>query len=132
ILTSLAACFFLLSSALAQIHDGGIDPKNLGKGEWIYIVPDARAHMNGNVPAVNDDATMMIFLKNQGVRYIVVKASTGTSLYAPYGTVQFTSNLVSAAHAAGLWIFGYIYTTGADIPGEVGVANYIFTNGADG
>ena len=26
----------------AQIRDGGIDPKNLGKGDWIYILSNAQ------------------------------------------------------------------------------------------
>jgi hypothetical protein len=33
--------------------------------------------MGGNVPSVKDPNSMMIFLKNQGVCYIIIKATTG-------------------------------------------------------
>ena len=44
----------------------------------------------------------------------------------------FTSNLVNLAHANGLKIFGSNRSWGNDIPGEIGMADYVFTNGADG
>jgi hypothetical protein len=39
---------------------------------------------------------------------------------------------VETAHTNGLWIFGYNRSYGANIPGEVGVADYVMSQGADG
>src|SRR5512142_1035339 len=33
----------------AAIRDGGIDPANLGKGDWVYYVSDCRNQLGGNV-----------------------------------------------------------------------------------
>ena len=33
--------FALIHPAQGVIRDGGIDPANLGKGDWIYILPNA-------------------------------------------------------------------------------------------
>src|ERR1039457_2533606 len=98
----------LINPAEATIRDGGIDPSNLGKGDWIYQMNQAVAQCNGNVPSVTDVPSLMIYLKNQGVRYIIVKAGTGTDLFSTTGfSPQFSSSIVNSAHAAGLWIFGY-------------------------
>ncbi|HVM47015.1 MAG TPA: immunoglobulin domain-containing protein [Candidatus Acidoferrum sp.] len=128
----LLACTMILP-ARATLRDGGIDPSDLGKGDWIYQMDQAVAQCNGNAPSVTDVPSLMIYLKNQGVRYIIVKAGTGTQLFSSSGfSPQFTSNLVSSAHAAGLWIFGYNRSYATNTAGEVGIANYVFQQGADG
>jgi len=109
----------------AQIRDGNIDPWNLGKGDWIYILSDAASQHGGT-------AGLMNYEKGKGVSYVIIKAGEGGSLYAPYGSVQFTSSTVNAAHNAGLKIFGYTRSYGTDIAGEKGVADYVFNLGADG
>src|ERR1017187_642397 len=97
----------LINTAAGTIRDGGIDPSNLGKGEWIYQMNQAVAQCNGNAPSVTDVPSLMIYLKNEGVRYIIVKAGTGADKFSVPGfNPQFTNTLVNAAHAAGLWIFG--------------------------
>jgi len=88
--------------------------------------------MNGNVPSVTDLNSMMIFLKNQGLRYIIIKAATSSTLYPSSSNPQFTAEVVNAGHAAGLWVFGYNRSYGVDIPGEIAVADYVFNVGADG
>jgi len=40
--------------------------------------------------------------------------------------------LVTAAHDHALWIFGYNRSSGANIKGEIAIANYVFLQGADG
>src|SRR5512136_1250233 len=128
----LVACQ-LIHSAGAAIRDGGIDPANLGKGEWIYQLHHAVAQCNGNVPSVTNVQSLMIYLKNEGVRYIIVKAATGDSLFGVPGyNPQFTSSLVNQAHAAGLWIFGYNRSYATNTAGEVAIADYVFQQGADG
>jgi hypothetical protein len=125
--------FCLELTAEATIRDCGIDPSNLGKGDWIYQMSDAVAQCNRQVPSVTNVPSLMIYLKNQGMRYIIVKAGTGTNLFSKPGfSPQFTSNLVNSAHAAGLWIFGYNRSYATNTAGEVGIANYVFQQGADG
>ena len=132
-LLAVALACNLIPSAQAVIRDGGIDPSNLGKGDWIYQMNQAVAQCNGNVPSVTDVPSLMIYLKNQGVRYIIVKAGTGADLFSTTGfSPQFTRNLVNSAHAAGLWIFGYSRSYATNTAGEVAIANYVFQQGADG
>src|ERR1035438_5552030 len=123
----------LINPAEATIRDGGIDPSNLGKGDWIYQMNQAVAQCNGNVPSVTDVPSLMIYLKNQGVRYIIVKAGTGASLFSTTGfSPQFSSGLVNSAHAAGLWIFGYNRSYATNTAGEAAIADFVFQQGADG
>jgi hypothetical protein len=132
-LWALLLAFQMATPVRGTIRDGGIDPANLGKGEWIYQMHHAVAGLNGNVPSVTDVPSLMIYLKNQGVRYIIVKAGTGADLFGVPGfNPQFTSSLVNQAHAAGLWIFGYNRSYATNTAGEVAIANYVFQQGADG
>src|ERR1051325_9670118 len=126
-LVLLPALFLLHDSGLrAQIRDGGVDPSNLGKGDWLYQLPHAVAQCNGNVPVVSNTASLMIWLKNRGMSYVIVKAGTSSTLYPSDASPQFTSGLVDAAHAAGLKIFGYNRSYGTDIPGEIAIADFVF------
>ena len=131
-----AALLMLCSLAVsvpAELRDGGVDPANLGKGDWIYCVTDATNRLGGHVGTVTNELSLMRFYRSQGIRYVIVKAATSDQLF--YGCVkrpQFTKALVDAAHESGLWIFGYNRSYGANIKGEVGIANYVFNQGADG
>src|SRR5258708_7511882 len=98
----------LCPRAGAELRDGGIDPANLGKGDWIYCVTDATNRLGGHVGLVTNEISLMQFYRSQGIRYVIVKAATSDQLFngclkAP----QFTKSLVGAAHRSGLWIFGY-------------------------
>src|ERR1035438_6670175 len=116
----------LINPAEATIRDGGIDPSNLGKGDWIYQMNQAVAQCNGNAPSVTDVPSLMIYLKNEGVRYIIVKAGTGADKFSVPGfNPQFTNTLVNAAHAAGLWIFGYNRSYATNTAGEAAIADYV-------
>jgi len=120
-------------SASAQIRDGGIDPANLGKGEWLYYMSSATNQLGGYVSSVTNENSLMLYLKSQGTRYVIVKAATSDQLFnGSYSSPQFTSNLVNAAHANGLWIFGYNRSYGANIPAEIAITDYVFAQGADG
>ncbi|MSU60068.1 MAG: hypothetical protein EXS35_18175 [Pedosphaera sp.] len=122
-----------LSAARAVIRDGGIDPANLGKGDWIYFTSMATNKLGGNVASVTNEHSLMRWYTNQGVRYVIVKAATDDFLFnGSYNFPQFTSNLVNIAHAHGLLIFGYNRSYGANVPGEIQIANYVFNQGADG
>ena len=120
-------------SLCAQIRDGGIDPWNLGKGEWLYYMNSATNHLAGNVTSVTNEDSLMGYLKSQGVRYVIVKAATSDQLFTgSYRFPQFTSNLVNSAHQNGLRIFGYNRSFGANVPGEIAISDYVFQQGADG
>lgn len=124
--------FLAAGNVSAAIRDGGIDPRNLGRGTWIYILPTAINGLGGNVPAVNTLSNLMVYMKNQGLQYVIIKAAQADSVFTVSGNPQFTPAVVAAGHAAGLKVFGYIYTTGANVPGEIAMANHIFQQGADG
>lgn len=117
----------------AQIRDGGIDPKNLGKGVWVYSLTDATNKLGGHISSVTNVNSLMQFFRSSGIRYVIVKAATSDTLFKGcYATPQFTSNLVNTAHSNGLAVFGYNRSYGANIAGEVAVADYVFNQGADG
>jgi len=119
--------------AAGQIRDGGIDPWNLGKGDWLYSVADATNKLGGHVTSVTNENSLMLFYKTQGIRYMIVKAATSDQLFrACYSFPQFTSNLVNIAHANGILIFGYNRSYGSNVVGEIAIADYVFAQGADG
>ena len=55
-----AQCLF--APAGAVIRDGGIDPTNLGKGEWLYYMSSATNQLGGYVPSVTDENSLMQYL----------------------------------------------------------------------
>ncbi|MDB6124100.1 MAG: hypothetical protein JWQ71_3093, partial [Pedosphaera sp.] len=123
----------LTLSASAVIRDGGIDPANLGKGEWIYFMSSTTNQLGGNVASVTNEVSLMKYFKSQGIRYVIVKAASGNQLFnGSYSFPQFTSNLCNIAHAEGVLIFGYNRSDGIDVPGEIAISDYVFKRGADG
>ena len=124
---------FTSTPLLGQIRDGGIDPWNLGKGDWLYSVADATNKLGNHVSSVTNENSLMLFYKSQGIRYMIVKAATSDFLFKGcYNFPQFTSNLVNIAHANGILIFGYNRSYGSNVPGEIAIADYVFNQGADG
>ena len=135
ILFGAALCFsFLITSpqVSARILDGGVDPENLGKGDWIWSVSISISKLNNQVPGVTDIPSLMSWEKNQGMSFVIVKAGTGSTNYPSQASPQFTSNLVYQAHLQGLKIFAYTRSYGDDINGEIAMATNCFNLGADG
>jgi hypothetical protein len=134
VLIGLSVClqFAVTPIARAQIRDGGIDPHNLGKGDWIYILANAVNHLGGPVSGVTNLTSLIAYEKNQGVQYIIIKAGDGATRFPSDANPQFTSDVVNAGHAAGVKIFGYGFSYGTDVPGEQAIADYVFNLGADG
>src|ERR1035441_2535510 len=92
----------------AQLRDGGIDPKNLGKGVRICSMMDATNKLGGHVASVTNVNSLMQFYKSVGIRYFIVKAATSDKLFGDcYAGPQFTSNIVNTAHSNGIAVFGY-------------------------
>src|SRR5947208_13082031 len=89
--------------AFAVLRDGGIDPWNLGKGDWIYYMSTATNKLGRNISTVTNENSLMLWYKSQGVRYIIIKAATSDTLFnGSYNHPQFTSHLVNVAHANGI------------------------------
>src|ERR1035438_3329525 len=89
VMAGLAVC------ARAQIRDGGIDPKNLGKGVWIYSMMDATNKLGGHATSVTNVGSLMQFYQSAGLRYCIIKAATSDKLFGDcYAGPQFTSNIV--------------------------------------
>src|SRR5436309_1337889 len=124
---------FFHPGAQAQVRDGGIDPWNIGKGDWIYYMSAATNKLGGNVSSVTNENSLMLFYRSEAVRYIIIKAATSDYLFnGSYNQPQFTSNLVNIAHANGILIFGYNRSYGSNVVGEIAISDYVFRQGADG
>jgi hypothetical protein len=132
--TSLAFLAAILPFAsLAQVRDGGIDPKNLGKGDWVYSITDATNKLGGHIASVTNENSLMLFYKSQGVRYFIIKSGTGATLFnGCYGFPQLTTYLINTAHANGILVFGYNRSYATNVAGEVAIADFVFNQGADG
>jgi hypothetical protein len=132
--------FSTIFNASAVIRDGGVDPANLGQGGWLYILSSATNKLGNTVPSVTNANSMFGYLRSQGMSYVIVKAATSNVLWGATGNnvpigspnAAFTTNLVQAAHANGLFIFASTRSWGNDIPGEIAVVDYAFQQGADG
>ena len=107
--------------------DNGVDPANLGKGDWIWQLPTCTNQLGGYIPAVTDLQSLISWETNHGMQWITVKCGDGGSVWS-----QFDANLVATAHNAGLKIFGWAYAYGNDVPGEINVALNALNLGADG
>src|ERR1051325_5796548 len=129
-----AFCFAILPLAsFAQIRDGGIDPKNLGKGDWVYSMTDATNKLGGHISSVTNENSLMLFYKSQGIHYMIVKIGTGATLFnGCYGFPQLTTYLINTAHANGILVFGYNRSYATNVAGEVAIADFVFNHGADG
>ncbi len=128
------AILFLSHHASAVIRDGGIDPANLGKGEWIYSVKDATNRLGGHISSVTNEVSLFKYYQSIGVRYVIIKMGTGSTNYggcyaSPH---QVTANLCNIARTNGVLVFGYTRSYGSDIVGESALADSCFNNGADG
>lgn len=131
VLCSVLATMFAPSPASATVMDNGVDPENLGTGQWIYFMEQATNRLGGNVEGVTDIPSLMRFYKKSGVDFIIVKSGTGAQVF-PENNSQFTKELVDAAHKTGLKIFGYTRSDGKDVPGEIALAISNIELGADG
>ena len=118
------------ASQPASLLDNGVDPANLGKGDWIWQMS---ACTNGStIPGVNSAQTLINYEKSQGMQWITVKCGDGGGLYPSASSPQFTADLVTRAHNAGLKIFGWAYAYGNNVSGEINVALNALSLGADG
>jgi hypothetical protein len=110
-----------------------VDPANLGKGDWIWEIPETESRLGvSNVQGIIDYEVSM------GMKWITVKCGDGNNIWT-----QFNSDLITRAHNAGLKIFGWAYVYGNNmdhygsnspdnVNGEINVALHALALGADG
>ena len=130
IFTGMALALALTQTSKAL--DNGVDPWNLQKGDWVYVLSTATNKLGGNVTSVTNVASLMNYEKSQGMAFIVIKHGEGSTNFPSAGSPQFTASVVTAAHNAGLKIFGYTRSYGVNITGEIQVATNALNLGADG
>jgi hypothetical protein len=105
--------------------DNGVDPANLGKGDWLWEMPVCESSLQ---LADGDVQGVINFERSAGMQWITVKCGDGGNIWS-----QFNSDLITRAHAAGLKIFGWAYVYGSNnVSGEINVALNALNLGADG
>jgi hypothetical protein len=109
-------------SASGLVRDHGVDPANLGKGDWIWRMDAAMAAVG-----VSTVQGLIDYLKARKLQWITVKCGDGGTIWN-----QFNTDLIQRAHAAGLKIFAWAYVYGANVQGEINVALNALSLGADG
>ena len=108
----------------------GVDPDALGKGDWIWRLPESIAAVGAS-----DLQGLINYEKSRGMKWLAIKAGDGNSVWT-----QFTTNVVAQCQAAGLKVFAWAYAYGgtanpynpSDVPGEINVAVNALSLGADG
>jgi hypothetical protein len=115
-----------MGSLESRVLLSAVDPYNMGKGDWIWTLSNARSNTG-----TSTNAALFQYLKNKGMRWVIVKAADGTS--STYGGTQFNAQLVTDAHNAGLKIFAYQYVYGSNPSGEAAAAKAVIArSNADG
>jgi hypothetical protein len=108
-----------------DLLDRGVDAANLGKGDWIWRVPESAVSLG---LASTDVQGVINQAKAAGLKWITVKCGDRGNVWT-----QFNTDLINRAHAAGLLIFGWAYVYGgADTDAEINVALNALNLGADG
>ncbi|EEF60559.1 hypothetical protein Cflav_PD3529 [Pedosphaera parvula Ellin514] len=69
--------FLVIRPAFAVLRDDGIDPANLGKGEWDYFMSSATNNLGGNLASVTNETSLMLCYESLGIHYLIVKAGKG-------------------------------------------------------
>lgn len=117
-------CILIAFSLLFLAGNGqaAVDPNNMGKGEWIYLVPSAKTNTG-----TSTDQQLMDYLKAKGVKWVVVKCGDYGTWYS-----QFTPSLITAAHNSGLQIFGYQRVGGTNLTAEINIGKQCLATAADG
>jgi hypothetical protein len=108
----------------------GVDPNNLGQGDWIWVMSSAENALGLTTPQAVID-----YEASNGMQWVCVKAGDGHSAWS-----QWNSTIINEAHARGLQIFAWVYVYGnnsgvygsnspANVAGEIGA---IYSAGSAG
>ncbi len=120
-------------SRAAAALANGVDPNNLGQGDWIWEVPSCETALGVSTPQAVVDYEAV-----RGMQWVCVKAGDGHSVWG-----QWNSTVINEAHAKGLKIFAWVYVYGnnsytygssssANVAGEISVALNALAIGGDG
>lgn len=110
----------------------GVDPNNLGQGDWIWTVPNCESAVGVATPQALID-----YEARKGMQWVTVKAGDGPNQWS-----QWNSTIINEAHAQGLKIFAWVYVYGnytntssgysSTEAAELNVAKWALSVGGDG
>ncbi|HEY2084013.1 MAG TPA: hypothetical protein VGI88_14620 [Verrucomicrobiae bacterium] len=110
----------------------GVDPNNLGQGDWIWEVPNCETAVGVATPQALID-----YEARKGMQWVTVKAGDGANQWS-----QWNSTIINEAHAQGLKIFAWVYVYGnytntssgisSSEAAELNVAKSVLSLGGDG
>ncbi len=123
---------FAAARAAAALANG-VDPNNLGQGDWIWVMSSCETALG-----VSSPQAMIDYEAGRGMQWVCVKAGDGHSSWS-----QWNSTIINEAHAKGLKIFAWVYVYGnnsgvygssssANVAGEITVARNALAIGGDG
>ncbi len=134
LLLVISLVFSSAAPLLAQpILAHGVNPAQLGKGDWIYKMPDTESRLG-----VATTQAVINYEAGMGMQWITVKCADGADTNS---WSQFNPALIAQAHAAGLKIFGWAYVYGnqsnnaagaSNVQSEINAALTCLDQGADG
>ena len=76
-----APLFDTLEPRLLMALVNGVDPHNLGKGDWIWQIASARASAGAST-----NVQLFQYLKNKGMSWVTVKAGDGSTAWTQFST----------------------------------------------
>jgi hypothetical protein len=110
----------------------GVDPNNLGHGDWIWVISSCESALGVATPQAVID-----YEASRGMQWVTVKAGDGVNEWS-----QWNSALITEAHAKGLKIFAWVYAYGnytnttsgisSSEAAELNVAKWALSVGGDG
>lgn len=129
---ALILCFLVVypRDAFALLSNG-VDPNNLGQGDWIWEMPNCETALGVSTPQAVID-----YEASNGMQWVCVKAGDGVNEWS-----QWNSTVINEAHAKGMKIFAWVYAAGNDSSysggatteaQELAVAEWALSVGGDG
>jgi len=123
-----AVFLFVAWRADAQL-DYGINPANLGKGDWIYQMTNCELALGVSTPQA-----VLQYEANKGVQWVAVNGADGADTI---DFPQYNTNLIAQAHALGMKLFVWVYAYGnyynpTNLPGEITAALTVLGENPDG
>ncbi|MGH7951125.1 MAG: LamG domain-containing protein [Limisphaerales bacterium] len=127
----LAVLIFNAARAAGTLANG-VDPNNLGQGDWIWEMPSAEDALGVSTPQAVID-----YEAGKGMQWVCVKAGDGVNEWS-----QWNSTIINEAHNKGMKIFAWAYVYGnytnttsgiySSETAELNVAKWALSVGGDG